>query len=749
MPFDDRDQPLDDATKTYFAPLGCGKFPRDLLELAAIARHEKSVVVDERVAAHLVICTQCSDAVQRLDADNALLSELAGALKPRSGRRDEAAATAPEESGPIPGYRLGDELHRGGQGAVFVAEQVATRRRCAVKMLLGGRFASPMQRVRFEREVEVVAALRHPSIVTLYESGISTGGSPWFAMEFVEGERLDHFVARTKPSARALVELFLRIADAIAYAHRRGVIHRDLKPGNILVDKDGVPRVLDFGLARAESERDARTDPKSGTTLAGEFLGTFAYAAPEQLAGDPGAVDSRCDLYALGVVLYESLAGRKPFENARSIAEVVEQKLLRTPERPSEVRRKAMPRAEAALDSDLDVIALRLLAADPSRRYDTADALAEDLTRHLEGRPILAREDSVTYVLRRTLRRNWIPATAAALVVVTLLGAGIALAFAYANAERERDRAEKSLRAFREALESIDPELGQGSSAMNVGEFLTLVEEQVDTDLVEEPELLAGILRTIGLVHLGFERLDLAATSIERAHALASAAHDAGRGSDVELADASIALAMLRFNQGDFDGAEAAYRRTVELRERALGPNATATVDALRQLASTKRAQGRLDLSRAALDEALRRAKLFPIGRASAVTRAAVLNGSGVLWAAQGDDLRALSDFEAALAEVRRFVNEDDFRIGRTLASIASAEERLGRFDSALANAERSLAIIRQRKGDLARSTKRGETQVGRIRAKIAARDGAGAAGGDGAGGDAATTPGMPAAEEL
>ena len=743
MPFDDRDQPLDDATKTYFAPLGCGRFLREQLELAAIARHEKSVVVDERVAAHLVICSQCSDAVQRLDADNALLSELAGALKPRGGGREGAAAApSPEESGPIPGYRIGDELHRGGQGAVFMAEQLATRRRCAVKMLLGGRFASPMQRVRFEREVEVVAALRHPSIVTLYESGISTGGSPWFAMEFVEGERLDHFVARTRPSARALVELFLRIADAIAYAHRRGVIHRDLKPGNILVDKDGVPRVLDFGLARAESEQDAKTDPKSGTTLAGEFLGTFAYAAPEQLSGDPSTVDSRCDLYALGVVLYECLAGRKPFENARSIAEVVEQKLLRTPVRPSEVRRETLPRAEAALDSDLDVIAIRLLAADPSRRYDTADALAEDLTRHLEGRPILAREDSVTYVLRRTLRRNWIPATAAALVVVTLLGAGIALAFAYANAERERDRAEKSLRAFRDALESIDPELGQGSSAMNVGEFLALVEQQVDTDLVEEPELLAGILRTIGLVHLGFERMDLAAAAIERAHALALAAHEAGRGSDVELADASIALAMLRFNQGDFDAAEADYRRTVELRERALGPNSMAAVDALRQLASTKRAQGRLDLSRAALDEALRRAKFFPDGRASAITRAAVLNGSGVLWAAQRDDLRALADFEAALAQVSRFVDADDFRIGRTLASIASAEERLGRFDSALANAERSLAIIRQRKGDLARSTKRGETQVARISAKIAARDGTGA------GGDSATTPGAPTAGE-
>jgi len=729
----DAGNPSDDATKTYFAPLGCGRFPREQLELAAIARHEKSVAVDERLAAHLVICSACSDSVHRLDADNALLSELAGALKPRSSRRADgsAASAGPGDasagdeaaSGPIPGYRLGEELHRGGQGAVFKAEQLATRRRCAVKMLLGGRFASPMQRVRFEREVEVVAALRHPSIVTLYESGISTGGAPWFAMEFVEGERLDQFVARTKPSTRALVELFRRIADAIAYAHRRGVIHRDLKPGNILVDGDGVPRVLDFGLARAESERDSAADPRSGTTLAGEFLGTFAYAAPEQLSGDPAAIDSRCDLYALGVVLYECLTGRKPFESARSIAELVEQKLLRVPRKPSEVRRETMPRGEAPLDSDLDVIALRLLSADPARRYDTADALAEDFSRHLEGRPILAREDSVGYVLRRTLRRNWIPASAAALVVATLFTAGVLLLVAYARAERERDRAEKSLRAFRDALESISPELGQGSTEMNVGEFLALVEEQVDTDLLDEPELLAGILRTVGLVHLGFERIEPAKRAIERAHGLVLAAWERGRVGDVELADASIALALLRFNEGDFDGAEAAYRRTVELRERALGPNAVATVDALRQLASAKRAQGRLDLARVAVDEALRRSKAFPEGRVSAITRAGVLNGSGVLWAAQGDNVRALADSEAALSVVERYVPADDFRIGRTLTSIASAQERLGRLDEALPNAERGLDIIRQRKGELARSTERAMAQVARVRRKIEERD--------------------------
>jgi serine/threonine protein kinase len=229
-------------------------------------------------------------------------------------------------------------------------------------------------------------------------------------MELVEGARLDDYARAHAQSPRAVAMLLRQVADAIAYAHRRGVIHRDLKPGNIVVDRDGVPRVLDFGLARADAPAaDGGTGQGSaamGTTMAGEFLGTFAYAAPEQLAGDPNGIDSRCDLYALGVVFYECLVGRKPFEGARSVAELVIQKSGATPVRPSALR--------AGIDRDLDVIVLRLLAADPARRYDTADALSEDIARFLDGRPILAREDSLAYVVRKQLRRHWIASSAAA-----------------------------------------------------------------------------------------------------------------------------------------------------------------------------------------------------------------------------------------------------------------------------------------------------------------------------------------------
>ena len=716
-----------DETQAVEPPAGCGKFSREALELAAIARSDRAVPVDERLAPHLVICRRCSEAVERFAADNAFLGEFAK-VSARSDRSasgqslaERASVVGPAEGSAalgegdlIPGYRIGDEIHRGGQGAVFKAEQLATRRACAVKMLLGGRFASATQRVRFEREVEVVAALRHPSIVTLYESGISRHGEPWFAMELVDGERLDEYVRRLKLGARAVAALLQRVADAIAYAHRRGVIHRDLKPGNILVDRDGVPRVLDFGLARAESP-DEQTNPGSGTTLAGEFLGTFAYAAPEQLAGDPAAIDSRCDLYALGVVFYECLTGKRPFDGAKSIGELVMQKTMRTPERPSAL----VP----GIDRDFDVIALRLLAADPTQRYETADALAEDLARALDGRPILAREDSLSYVVRRNLRRHWVASTAALAVLLTLVGSGIALAVAYANAERARERAEGQLDAVLGALERTNPETGMGMSDMLATEFIGFVEDSLEEALANEPVDLARLLRTTGLIHLGFGKLEQASASIERSYALNKAAYARGEVEPRRMADAAYALARLRFflpaggaTTPDFAASEAAYREAISLRELAGAGDELETIDLIRQMSSAVRRQKRFDDARAILDGAMQRSALLPPSREKAIFDAAALNAIAAIANDLGDFDRALGEYERALATLRPQVEPNDFRVGLSLRNIARAKLRLGRPESALADAEGAVAILRERKGAEGIETKLAEEVLAQIR---------------------------------
>jgi tetratricopeptide (TPR) repeat protein len=622
------------------------------------------------------------------------------------------------DDGPIPGYRLGRELHRGGQGAVFEAEQIATRRRCAVKMLLGGQFASAAQRARFEREVEVVAALRHPAIVTLYESGISRRGEPWFAMEFVEGERLDEHLRRTGAGPREIAAIMRRIADGVAYAHRRGVIHRDLKPGNILIDPDGSPRLLDFGLARATPERDAH-DPRSSSTLAGEFVGTFAYAAPEQLAGDPTAIDSRCDLYALGVVLYEALAGKRPFEGAKSIGELVLQKTTQTPRRPSGF---AFERG-ARIDRDLDVIALRLLAPDPSRRYASAAALEDDLARHLDGRPILAREDSITYVFTKIVRRHWIASSAALLFGLTVIGAGVSLAVLYARAEDRLAAANRAQERFKLALTAADPELGEGSSEMNVREYLKVVEREVRAGLDAEPIEVGDLLLTLGVIQLGFQDSESAGNTIRTAHAALADGFAHGELDGVRMAAADVALARLQFLEADFTAADKSYRRALELYVRTTGPLSVESVNTERELASALRELGRFDDALACLERAYESSRRLPKGAESAIARAGIRNGRAILAARMGDEERALEDFRAALTELTRSVKHDDFRIGRTLYSIANSEFKLGRLDAAAVHAQEALAILRLRKGDDARWTVDAALLASKIEAAKSGRD--------------------------
>ena len=681
---------------------GCGRFTRDELELAAIARSDPQAPVAGGLPEHLVECRVCMAIVDRIAADNALLNEFAR-VAPMP-----AQARPLDEGGPIAGYRLGDEIHRGAQGAVYRAEQLATRRTCAVKMLLRGRFAGDRERIRFEREVEVVARMRHPSIVTLYESGVSREGEPWFAMELVEGDRLDAFVRAHALVPRQVAELMKHVAEGVAYAHKRGVIHRDLKPGNIIVDAEGVPRVLDFGLARSDDE-GAAEQPGSGTTLVGEFLGTFAYAAPEQLSGDPAAVDSRCDLYALGVVFYECLVGRRPFEGARSIAELVTQKTLSAPERPGALNR--------SIDRDLDVIVLRLLAADPARRYDTADALVEDLARSLDGRPILARDDSVAYVVRKTLRRHWLASSAAAALLLTIVVSGIALAIAYARAERERVRSERTLSSFRDAVGSVNPESAAGSAQLTVEQFLELIEQNASSELADEPAVLAGVLDTIGIVHLGFEDAARAEKSLRAALDSRRTLFAQGECSAGELADSLHNMGRLLFLEGKPAEAEVDYREALVLRTRAFGTDDARTMLSWRHLAACIRRQKRLEEARTMFGEILTRAMGIPGYPPTEL--AAIINSRAFIDADESRYEEALRGFREALAAIQRELPADDYRIGRSHFNIATMEEKLGRRVEAVHHAQQALEILRKRKGGDAVTVQKVEVLLARLGADV------------------------------
>lgn len=321
----------------------------------------------------------------------------------------QAHAGVPDRIGP---YRVIELLGEGGMGVVYLAEEATPHRIVAIKVMHRSRL-TPARRARFEREIAALGRLRHPGIVPIYAAGTDADGQPYFAMEFVRGRPLLTWARETTASIRARVERLVLIADAVQHAHEHGVLHRDLKPANIMVDEHGHPRVLDFGVARVHEP--GRVDQ---VTMTGAMLGTLAYMSPEQVAGRGDRQDPRTDLYALGVVAFELLAGRLPYDvGSASLPEAA--RIIR--EREPDALSSLVPRS----GTDLDVIIGKALAKEPARRYHTAAALADDLRRWLDGRPILARPPSAAYQLRRFAARHRAVAVATGLALVTLLAAAV------------------------------------------------------------------------------------------------------------------------------------------------------------------------------------------------------------------------------------------------------------------------------------------------------------------------------------
>jgi tRNA A-37 threonylcarbamoyl transferase component Bud32 len=350
----------------------------------------------------------------------------------------------PEPKNPVPyekpsidGYELHGEVHRGGQGIVYRATQLGTKRVVALKVLLEGPFASEAARRRFEREVELAASLRHPSIVTVLDSGMSRGRT-YFAMEFIEGQRLDHFLRSGEPSLTHTLTLFERICDAVNFAHQRGVIHRDLKPSNILVDSQGVPHILDFGLAKMERSKDPE-ETVAVLSTTGQVVGTLAYMSPEQAAGSE-LVDVRSDVYSLGVIFYEALLGRTPYSISGALGEILNRIAQDDPAPPRSLRTSS--RFGRMIDDEIGTILLKTLEKDAARRYQTAGDLGRDLRHYLANEPIEAKRASGLYMLKKTLRRYRLQAAVAGLILAMLLGFLIIFAVLYRSESRLRGEAE-------------------------------------------------------------------------------------------------------------------------------------------------------------------------------------------------------------------------------------------------------------------------------------------------------------------
>jgi tetratricopeptide (TPR) repeat protein/predicted Ser/Thr protein kinase len=426
----------------------------------------------------------------RVDAEiEALLPE--SDLSSRSG---VSFAESPSAALPqIPGYKVEAVLGSGGMGVVFKARHRALDRTVAIKMLLAGSFAGPQELARFRREAEALAGLRHPNIVQVYDAG-DIEGRPYFAMEFVEGGSLAQQLSAAPQHPRWAAELVATLTAAVQFAHRCGIVHRDLKPANILVSADGTPKITDFGVALSVA---------GGTrfTISGARVGTPSYMAPEQALGKASAMGPAVDIYALGAVLYELLTGRPPFVGETAL-DTERQVIATDPIPPSRLNAKVAP--------DLETICLKCLHKSPDRRYATAEELADDLHRFLEGRPVVARPVSPIERAARWAARR--PALATLLVAVTLsLGAAVGLGV-WLQHQAGLRRVEQTARAAR-AREAIETALKTAYDSAR-GEHWEQARSVLATANNHIPEADSDLLR---------RRLDQAATDVQFATELEKA----------------------------------------------------------------------------------------------------------------------------------------------------------------------------------------------------------------------------------
>ena len=347
----------------------------------------------------------------------------------------------------VEGYEITDRLGKGGMGVVWQARQLGTNRQVALKLLSAGSFASSRARMRFEREVELAARLEHPHIARVYDSGVHHGVY-YYAMELTEGPRLDQYVKDSDLSRRQVLELMGLVCRAVQHAHQRGVIHRDLKPSNIIVTADGQPHVLDFGLARTILKED------SGHTISieGEIAGTLAYMAPEQAAGRQEQMDTRTDVYALGVILFRLLTGQHPHDLIGPQYEVMRRIVEDQPRRPRDIGER--------IDRDLEAVLMKALAHGPEDRYASAGELARDVENYLTGEPLTARRQTALYFLFTLIRKYRLPVGIVSVVLAALIGMGVysylQVTFAEKETARQRDLARGQARKAEGALQTAE-----------------------------------------------------------------------------------------------------------------------------------------------------------------------------------------------------------------------------------------------------------------------------------------------------
>ncbi|MCP3963778.1 MAG: serine/threonine protein kinase [bacterium] len=641
-----------------------------------------------------------------LAADEKAESFLEPAATPVFASRSLVADVQAPADGRVGPYRLLRILGSGGMGTVYLAarDDDVYRRLVALKLMRHSADNEEIAR-RFVAERQILASLEHPNIARLYDGGTSEDGRPFLVMELVDGEPIDRFCNRHRLTIEARLILFQQVCAAVQYAHRNLLVHRDLKPDNILVSADGVPKLLDFGIAKLL--RSAERPEALRTTRTGVRLMTLTYASPEQIRGQ-AVTTTASDIYSLGVLLFELLTGRCPYRLADDSPYELERAICeQEPERPSIAVLRASPPSAGAeeasgpafqaaqlrprelsrrLRGDLDTLVLKAMHKEPPRRYESVGQFAADIRRHLELRPIAARLDSLTYRAGRFVRRQRLLVGAASLVVVLVAAFVIALLDQRGLAKRKQLEAQQALRFLVGLFQGANVEEGYGKDA-TAREIVARGAGRIDRELADQPEVRATLLDAVGQVYAGLGFYDEARSYLERAYELRRQLFGEEHA---EVARSLQSLALAVAQQGHDKEAEALYERTLALRRELLGDHPE-TAEALNELGSLLRRKGDYDRAEAMHREAV--AIQHQLLSSDDPELATTLNHLALTVFLKGEPARAEAMLRDALAIQRRSLDAQHPAIVETLRNSGRILSQLGRYDQAEAVLREALTI--------------------------------------------------------
>lgn len=566
-------------------------------------------------------------------------------------------------------YHLLQMIAEGGMGQVWLAEQKQpVRRRVAVKLIKIGMDTREVV-ARFESERQALALMDHPAIAKVFDAGSTAEGRPYFVMEYVAGLPITDYCDRHKLSTRQRMELFILVCEGVQHAHQKAIIHRDLKPSNILVTEvDGkpVPRIIDFGVAKATAQQ---LNPGTMYTRVGAVVGTMGYMSPEQADSGGEDIDTRSDVYSLGVVLYELLVGALPIEFAKLAYDEVLRR-LRESDAPKPSTRlkmlgdtstiKAQNRGVDAvaltrqLRGDADSIALKALEKDRKQRYASPSDLAADLGRYLRNEPVVAHPPSLRYRAGKYVRRHRLGVAFSAVTAMLLAGLAIAQTLQLREIRQQRDRGDRITEFMTNMFKVSDPSQAHGND-VRVREILDKASSQALSGLDKDPQDQAQLMQVMGDVYKNLGLYPQAESLVSRA--LATRAQLLGEKNEDTLKSMYSMASLLQEQSRTAEGEKLA-RRTLELRSRTLGPEARGTVQSMSQLGLILNDEGRYPeaeaVDRKALEIATRK-----YGPKDTVTPSAA-STLGVDLAYEGKYPAAEEQFRAALQMDRDNLGPDD-----------------------------------------------------------------------------------------